>query len=115
MIKDFIDEILDNLFTEKELSILKNVTEHTSNVEKLKELGEVNISKTEQDGFVIEKLSFKSNDGNSSFTQEVTYENTVENCVQIINEKIAQCICNEDYEKAATFKKEREKLLNKSL
>lgn len=115
MTEDFINEIMNELFTEKELSMLENVTEHTSDVEKLKEIGVVETSKTEQDGYITEKISFKSNDGTSSFVQEVTYEDTVDNRVQIINEKIAQSVRNEEYEKAATLKKEREELLNKSL
>lgn len=99
----------EEIFDEQELAVFENISAESTNVEELKKLGNVLITKEEKDGYITETITFKSFDGAVSFTRFNSYKIKDEKAEKIaeLNELIEQCVRNEQYESAAIYKAER--------
>lgn len=108
---EFMNE-LEKLFEQEQF--FTNITNSTADIDKLKETGNVTIVRQEgADGFVNEVINYVSFDGKVSFSKYISYPKDNEKHTQVtkLNELIQLAVENEDYEKAAKLKQEKENLL----
>ena len=92
-----------------------NSSSETYNWEELKKKGTVEETIEEKNGFKTVTRKFTSFDGTQTITSSSTspiIDETKQKLVEI-NKQIAAAVKNEDFEKAALLKKEKEQLIKK--
>lgn len=109
-------KVFDSLFLDRELSILNYFATRDVDLEKLKESGDIEEIIEERDGVTTRTITYTSFDGQQTFQRTYTYNKASVYAEKIrkINEKINECIKNEEFEKAALLKKEKVRLLEQS-
>lgn len=106
-------ELLNEYFGKKELHVYTSFPNKEIDIEKLKELGEVEEILDEENGYVTRTINFKSNSGATSFTRIHKYKKTndISTKINIIDKKIEKAVEEEDYLTAAALKKKKIELL----
>lgn len=111
MPKILIDDILNNIFTDKDEILIDSIIK--LDIDTLRKFGTVTLSSYEEDGMMIEELYFKSDDGEHDFKRVESFakSNVLYNMVKKINDQIAMAVSEENYEKAAELKHKKDNLL----
>lgn len=112
---DYIYRLLSEVFTDDMgFSAFKGINKNSIDEEELEKTGTITKTFKEENGLVTETIDYESFDGETKFSKIHTYYKNQEIDFKIngIEEQIHQALLEENYEKAAELKKEKENLLN---
>ena len=105
-------ELINNYFGKQEFHVYTSFANQELNIEKLKELGDVEEILDEENGYITRTINFTSKDGDKSFTRIHKYKKIDEIAAKlnILSKQIEKAVNDEDYERAAELKKKKVEL-----
>ena len=109
-----IKKLLEEVFTDDLFADYVGVTQNSINEDALKKTGTFTKTINEKDGLVTEIIDYESFDGGTKFSKLHTYykNQEIDFKLKAIEERIYDALHDENYEKAAELKKEKDNLLN---
>lgn len=109
-----IKKLLDAVFTDDLFADYKGINANSVDEDLLRKTGTFTKTVNENDGIVVETIDYESFDGVTKFSKIHSYykNQEIDFKVKAIEEQIYQALNDENYEKAAELKKEKENLLN---